>query len=1048
MSVLAPLFQPIESRTVRSVAAGRSPRASRIRRGLALLVSGLLALPVAAQVNDLTTVPLVPSLPNYFGPTPPSPYALGNYRLTMGDLDADGIDDLVFSNALAFLRVYFLKKDVNGVPFVNSWQDILPYDPLNPGQCSSVGAGARFLTVGQHFLDTPLIYDINLDGVNDLVYLEHIPNPANKGTVGLRIYKTNMATHVVRPDSHMSPGSLLPLINNNGYFASGCGTGDKENGASFHLRVVNVRGRAFPQDILVWTQNPPYAPNFFVFGYDANASGAATLTLLIQHDTWYGPSPLQGLSGHTWRGFDIDLDGKEEIIGKHVVSYSPGAQGNKTIRWGVILKSDPNILDPGDADGPHPDHVAGMDIVKSYRNPAGQLIPSPGAEIVVAPHVHGTPNAADRSGPLLYRALTGHQTSGFPVAWPRKLLNINSTGDGAKYWFPSSNAAGWLQPTASSHWNDLGNAFISGPSIEQKTPDPQTVFPCDIVYDPLNGVDQQPGSELVVIDKLGSMGGDCSIGQISYVFSTGDGLTALGWGENSSTTINGPTILGTFPVDLEGTRDPIEIHSIVRFNCPNPFLTGHAILRWNKLTNDPQNRSFAPTVIYARSIVANEMLGGIDGTFASDLMGDRREEVLFFRNSNPQGNSFQNSELVVVRDLSAQSFTEPAPQKFLDYRLRSYGFDPQDLDYKSFEGLRFRTRTLMPGKVNTAYGVAQDKKLVGSLPLAKQTGFAILAEGGKGPFSIAISSGVLPAGLATQALSLPSGHPAGALLIYGTPIEVTTKRLEVTVTDSSIPPQVRAQSFWITVAPGGGGQLAQPDSLPRIITGGFENAYLLAGSTPQTLPVTAVVDDVNDDVASVKLYDKNGALQATLANAGGSLWTGTFQASLPFAGRDTWYTLRAEDQAGNVSVPWPYLVVNGGPGKENPAFLDEPFIPQPQSLTPLVTKVGMPAHSIPAAEVSDGQGTQGLTVYVDRRGMTVTKIEARILHHLPGIDPHRYEKLLVPPVGTLDQYALTFDPPAAGELGWGYYTVNVQVTVQAAGGATYVSDWWPQLTAH
>ena len=84
----------------------------------------------------------------------------------------------------------------------------------------------------------------------------------------------------------------------------------------------------------------------------------------------------------------------------------------------------------------------------------------------------------------------------------------------------------------------------------------------------------------------------------------------------------------------------------------------------------------------------------------------------------------------------------------------------------------------------------------------------------------------------------------------------------------------------------------------------------------------------------------------------------------------------------------------------------------------------------------------------DGKGMTVTKIEARIIHHLPGVDPHRYEKILTPGNGLLDEYTLTFDSPPSGELGWGYYTVNVQVTVQASGGATYVSDWWPQVTSH
>src|SRR5262249_52914908 len=156
--------------------------------------------------------------------------------------------------------------------------------------------------------------------------------------------------------------------------------------------------------------------------------------------------------------------------------------------------------------------------------------------------------------------------------------------------------------------------------------------------------------------------------------------------------------------------------------------------------------------------------------------------------------------------------------------------------------------------------------------------------------------------------------------IYGTPVEVTTKRLEITVTDSSVPPQSRTQSFWVSIK--GGSGIVLVDSMPRITAGGFSNGYLVAGPTPQTLPVTAEVTDLTDDVVSVKLYDKFGVEQASLTHGSGNTWSGTFQILQTVAGRKTWYTMRAQDSAGNLSVPWPYMVVDGGPGEEHPTFFD------------------------------------------------------------------------------------------------------------------------------
>src|SRR5262249_29596139 len=155
----------------------------------------------------------------------------------------------------------------------------------------------------------------------------------------------------LKADTHPSDLTLnlLPLLQTtggHGYFSTGCGANDKMAGECFYMKIVNLRGRAFPQDILVWTANPPYDPNVRVYAYDTNG-GTPTLTLLIQHFTKYNCDPLcipvpdwkwEGLCGHTWCGLDIDDDGKEEIIGKHVFTYD--LSGNKRVLWGINLKRD------------------------------------------------------------------------------------------------------------------------------------------------------------------------------------------------------------------------------------------------------------------------------------------------------------------------------------------------------------------------------------------------------------------------------------------------------------------------------------------------------------------------------------------------------------------------------------------------------------------------------------------------------------------------------------------------------------------------------------
>ncbi len=1029
-----------------------------MRSQLALFLPACAALalsaPSRAQVTE-SLIDLDPTLPNNTAGTPnrPSPVPLESYRLTVGDLNADGIPDLVFSNAVAFVRVYFMQPSGNSLS-VAGWDDVLPYG-LVAADCASTGTGARMLSVAPWGIDTPVIYDIDLDGVNELIYLEHVPSGSNKGQVQLRVYRLSTTSPFdMVPDTHATlpaSSSLLGLLLTGRYFSASCTNPTKNNngGESLYMRIVNVRGRAFPQDILVWTHGGPNNKNCMVFGYDTNPGGTPTLVKLFEHFTKDSlPNEWEGAAGHTWSSLDIDYDGREEIIGRHVVTWDPVTQ-TKQVRWGVSLKADPTL--PGESDDCHPDHISGLDFIASYLDPLGRQVPAPGIEMIAAPQNGGSVNKPDPSGALIYRAITGHQfgTQQSPAAWPRKVINIDDTGDGAEHWFPSNNPLGWKQPDPDSRWSDFGNALY-GSTIESKNPNCQVVVPLDLVnaVDPSTLQEISPGRELFVLSKgsLKNMGNACGPGQLHFLFDDSVKLKALGWEQSTATSAVSPTIHGTFPMDFFGTRDAIEVHSLTGVGCTGGTVR-HQAFRWvlHPGYGPTQPRSVTSVSDWTRATSAGERIGFQDGTTARDLFGDSREEIAISRNSAFHGptQSYTESHLLVARDTQSVSRPQPTPWRYLDYRRRADGHSPQAVDFESFDGMRFRTTHLPRGKANQSYGFQQDKSLVQSL-LPLRDGAGIAVEGGVGTCTLSIESGVLPAGISAVQLP-PADVPDGAVLFFkGTPTQMTTQRIEVRATDSASPPNSIVKSFWIAIDAGTGTPL--PDPRPRISSGGFEGAYLSAG-IDAAVTVTAFVDDANGDVSGVDLFDAQGAFVASLGQVTATKWQTSFGVGAMGPGSATHYTMVAQDLAGNRSLRWPYLTVDGGPGHENPTYPVTPPNGQPASSTPTIAKVTTDVPTIAAGEISDAGGSLDVTVYVaDRKNMTVDLVEVRMVHPLTGGDLDRYRVQDVPLDGTVMRYSVTLTPDAS-QIGWGEYALQARVRV-TNGVTSFVSDWWPQLVAH
>lgn len=1057
-------------------------RCARVSVLLKIVAVQLLAyvgsMPAAAQT---TTVLPLPGLYGTWGNA--NQLQLANYRLTIGDLDGNGVPDVVLSNAVAYLKVYLLRYSIsNNLEVMNNFT-ILDY----PAVCSTTGDGARMLSVNPWAIDTPLIYDIDLDGLNELIYLKHMSSGTSVGQVFLTVYEYNGTAFVEQSNLSLVGSGTHDLVTmcdpTQPYFAANCPPiiNSKPEPQAINLVIANVRGRAYPQDILVYAHDEVYAEGLWVYGYDTNGGTTPTLTRLFKHDTTVRVTGYDdrifGLQGHNWRALDIDYDGIEEVIGKHVLAYDPSTQ-TKSIKWGIVLNgSEPPMVmfwsDPP-AINSHPDHIAGLDFIQNYLDEVtGLTIPAPGLEILVAADtvLGSAPKKPDNSGPWIYRAISGHSlATTYPRVWPRRLVNLNQLGnDGAKYmWASTSTMVKQPAPDTAanpSNWDNVIDDLKPTNNFNARNPDIQLVLPGDLVYDLGGGsTDLHPGPELLASSKTDLVPAGCGgdVGHTYFLFDSTTSLAALAWGEETtSLSARTPGIQKAVLLDFINDRNQVESYFATGVGCMGAT-TAQEVFSFEPDSMGGAKR-YKPVSKYQRAVMSGESLGTSDGSTGADLdpvlgMGDSREEIVAVRVADAVGSVFQTTELLIVNGPALSmgvTRNEPSPWKFLDYRRRVYTCVSysQHVDYKQFSGLRcYAHRNLPKGKTGVQYGRSQDQKLVGSLPPAQQKGTAIIAEGGVPPYIYSITKGGLPSGLASTTLSLATGDNQ-VYWIYGTPLEHGIIRFTLQVTDSTMPiPKTHSSDFWMDIkltnpAPPGTIQ----NRAPRITAGGFDGVFVKAGIT-MSAPVEAFVTDPNNNVTTVEVLDASDMVVANLTDTDGdNVWTGSVNTSGMLAAQTRAYKMIAKDATNRTSLAWPYLVIDGGTGQFNPAFQPVGTVPpaSQESVIPTIDRVQVLSNNIEPGEVSDATGKSvSLTVFMkDRKGLNVVKVEAIIRNHS---SPDRtYSAALDPPADPMaDSYTLTISNLPSAEFGWGYHSLNVRVTTQDSMMNMYSSDWWPQLTAH
>lgn len=1079
-----------------------------VGRSVLLLFAALPLLAAGSSGQSVTPieVALTPELPAWrtpaMGGTPLTVPDLRFFELNLGDLDGNGVQDLVYSNGLAFCRVYFMDcVDCSTTPqySVIGHYDVLDWATTLTPPCSTSGAGAVGLTITTSDQDSALVYDIDLDGRDELIYFEHVESPSSVGGVSLRVYHFDAARNLedLGAGAHALTSDLQLLSDPGGgdetpFFAEACmGQGaERDVSRTLSMRIGNVRGRTFPQDIIIWSNLSRGSKSVAVYGYDTDVAGGEDVSLLFEHSTesdpnddWLTAHPeWQGDPGHNWRARDIDYDGKDELVGKHLVSFDPDAPPNmgKTVEWGMGFKNVDHEGSTSIEQNTHPDHAVALDFLDSYIDPrdSTKRIPSPGYEIVVSAQSDEGTIDPDLSGPWIYRAITGHDFSSPPMPlidsyryWPLRTLSIAPAGapeDGEAYSWPSMST-GYQQPHPTSNWDDYLNdvpPIGSGSmSIDIKEPGSQRIIPGRYI----SGLD---GPQLFVTSKGATdHGTPCgNIQQSQYMMDGTENLTILGWTNDAMESVQ-PSSIRVHSIDFEGTRETIELQSISHVECltanPGDPDAGHAVFKWIP-SSDPHSLGweYEPSRVnlYPHPTGANYVPPVGASQQIRDVIGDSREEHLVTRvtDLDPPGTPphvFETSTLLIIGDDSAAPTRPPeSPVEYLHYRTRPKTDYSDYVDYESLTGFKLIPGFAPRGTVNVPFGFEQDPELIPEVPAGSgsRRALAITAEGGVTGYTIVLDNpSELQDGLSVQTVS--HARLGDIVCIYGTPTEAASRKLSFTVTEGGggMCPKQETLSLWLTVDPASPGA-ATTDKAPYIYRGGFNGVHLPANSMVTNVVANAWVEDIDDDVVSVDVLDELGGIFASLTKSTNPLtpdkWSARLTLDTKASGQYALLTMVATDALGHKSPIWPRMTIQGGDGGGPVTSAQQDWLPfSSEDKTPRIRWVDMPRHTIVPAEISDAGGIQSINVKMMPYNGTITEIEVRVLH--PLVQNQATYQLVFPNPVTAgpNLYRLEFDTSdfqPAGQFGWGEYNIDIRVKGIDAMGDTRYSDWWPRLVAH
>ena len=946
-------------------------------------------------------------------------------RLTVGDLTGDGFPEFVYQNRAAFLRVYTSVDNNLTVP-PGTALTIYPYQPFTFNQACDPSANVPRDDFYWRALSRDpgpqasegVIYDIDLDGKNELICIGTRRLPIGVDSqmpdIGLYVY------HFTKPQGSQAiiedgPADFIAVpLNDTNYFHCD----DHVEKYPYHIRVCNLRGRALPQDIMVSRKDGTTRTG--LFAYDNRATGSRLRDLLASGPV-YDPPGVH--PGHFRQAADIDRDGTDEMLSRDIVkvcynastgTYSTCGAGGNNFLWRMEFESL----------GEHPDDVLGVDFLATYKDQATGLVKaSPGFEILIGPQLR-----PEKAGALwIYRALTGHVQQ----TWPRKVMSYQWPGE-TYQWTTQVGNPTTVEPGPASSWNQIRNAYQQPPN-SPGGPDPQEVYVAPFKAANQLSVWVNAKSRPNYVPQPPAPG--WTLAHSGHLIDSGVSLTAYhaaNWCNNGAPVVAGPSsgrpVSGMFLADYFGTRDTIEFYSAITA-CSDR----HVVLGW-------QGSGFIQYLSVVRCASNCDMYWGeaYSNAFAYDVLpaSDSREEMIM---TWSQPGSTPQLRIRASNENPAPYRPEPKPTRFISYRINP---THRYLDYSKLSGVRFYTERLLVGETGKLYGVPQDPSLSAPAHCC-----LVAAEGGHGPYAIALNSGVLPTGLSLQTVF--NASVGNFLAIVGTPTEAAVRRLKFDVVDLDQCEGLLVQGdFWLTVNPGPGPN-PLPDQAPRVLGAGFDDGsgagvYLAANvSTPVTFK--AWVYDVNDDATRVDVTNVGGAPLLLQLTPSGTGWTNHVR---PFTGTatinapvgDRYFTMVAVDQGGRASLPGPYLVVDGGPGIENPAFPSGAGgAGQTAATTPRIARVDH-ASTIPGAETTDAAGSLTIeaTIGFVPAGASITAVQAEVKHSLTG---EVYPVALSLVSGAL--WRGTWNSPPR-EMGWGYYTVRVRATAST----NAVSDWWPSLSAH